>query len=79
MSRYEVNGKLRNIEDNLLNRSVMEQIDEYQMKIYEIMKQVFPNMIVYEAVCYETSTDDGVDIKTEFYMIRPKLAKNGIR
>lgn len=73
MSKYEVNGKLRNIDDNLFNRAAMEQIDEYQMKIYEIMKHAFPEMVGYEAVCYEMLTDDGeLDIKTEFYMARPK-------
>jgi len=77
MSKLErCNGQMHNIEPTLLNRAMAEQIDDYQMRIYELMKQVYPNMVGYRAICYETLTEDGeLDVKTEFYMTRPENAR----
>lgn len=74
MSKFErYNGKIHNIEPTLLDRTVAEQIDNYQMKIYELIKHTYPEMIGYKAACYETLTNEGeLDIKTQFYMTRPE-------
>lgn len=65
------NGQMHNIEPTLLNRTVAEQIDDYQMKIYELMKSVHPNMVGYTATCHECIDDDGdLDIHTKFFMER---------
>lgn len=74
MSKFErTNGQMYNIEPNLLNRTVAEQIDDYQMKIYELMKSVHPQMTGYTAVCHECLMDDGeFDVHTRFFMHRSK-------
>lgn len=74
MSSYERhNGKMYNIEPDLLNRTVAEQIDDYQMKIYELMKQVYPQMVGYTADCHERLTEEGEpNVHTRFFMHRPE-------
>lgn len=74
MSEYErTNGQMHNIEPNLLNRTIAEQIDDYQMKIYELMKHAHPQMVGYTAECHECLTENGeFDIHTKFYMWRPE-------
>ena len=74
MSSYErYNGQMHNLEPTLLNRTVAEQIDDYQMKIYELMKQVHPQMTGYTAYCYECLTKEGEPyIHTRFFMHRPE-------
>ena len=64
------NGKMHNIEPTLLNRAVAEQIDDYQMKIYELMKHTYPQMVGYTADCHEITDDKGevTDIHTSFFM-----------
>lgn len=77
MSSYERhNGKMYNIEPSLLNRTVAEQIDDYQMKIYELMKHAYPQMVGYTAYCHECLTEEGEsDIRTSFFMHRPEEKK----
>lgn len=72
MNKYERhNGQMHNLEPTLLNRTVAEQIDDYQMKIYELMKQAHPQMIGYTADCHERLTEEGeLDIRTRFFMHR---------
>ena len=72
--RFEhAEGKLRNMENNLLNRTVAEQIDDYQMRIYELAKHAHPEILGYTADCHECVTDDGeFDIHTQFFMHRPE-------
>lgn len=66
-------GKLYNIKPTLQNRTVAEQIDDYQMKIYELMKHVYPQMVGYTAECHERIDDNGdLDIHTKFFMHRPE-------
>ena len=73
MSIYERSGEIHNIESTLLNRTVAEQIDDYQMKIYELMKHAHPQMVGYTADCHECLTEDGEqDIHTRFFMYRPE-------
>lgn len=73
MSNYERSGEMHNIEPTLLNRTVAEQIDDYQMKIYELMKHTHPQMIGYTAYCHECLTESGEqDIYTSFFMHRPE-------
>lgn len=74
MSSYERhNGQMHNIEPTLLNRTVAEQIDDYQMKIYELMKHAYPQMVGYTADCHECLTENGeLDIRTSFFMHRPE-------
>lgn len=64
------NSKMYNIEPTLQNRAVAEQIDDYQMKIYELMKHAYPQMVGYTADCHEITDDEGevIDIHTRFFM-----------
>lgn len=72
MSEYERSGEMHNIEPTLLNRTVAEQIDDYMMKIYELMKHAHPQAVGYIADCHECLTEDGEpDIHTRFFMRRP--------
>lgn len=68
LKRY--NSKMHNIEPTLQNRAVAEQIDDYQIKIYELMKYAYPQMVGYTADCYEITDDEGevIDIHTRFFM-----------
>lgn len=68
LERY--GGKLHNIEPTLQNRTVAEQIDDYQMKIYALMKYAHPQMVGYTAECHEITDDEGeiIDIYTRFFM-----------
>lgn len=71
MNDYERSGELHNIEPTLLNRTVAEQIDEYLMKIYELMKHTYPQMVGYTADCHECLTENGEpNIHTGFFMHR---------
>ena len=66
-------GKLHNIEPTLQNRTVAEQIDDYQMKIYALMKHAYPQMVGYTAECHECIDDNGdLDIHTKFFMYKPE-------
>lgn len=58
-----------NLEPTLVNRTAAEQIDDYQMKIYEIVKEVFPDATGYSAECTEM---DG-DVKTNFRIHRKPI------
>lgn len=68
----EVIEKISNIENNLLNRTVMREIDKHQMAMYELMKSVFPEMTGFKALTTEETEGDKLDIVTRFYMIRPE-------
>lgn len=54
----------------LVNRTAAEQIDDYQMKIYEIVKEVFPDAIWYSAEC--TKRTDG-HVETSFSVHREPI------
>lgn len=70
MSKWERSKKImHNLEPTLVNRTAAEQIDDYQMKIYEIVKEVFPDAIGYSAECAEM---DGY-IKTSFRVHRKPI------
>ena len=66
--RYD--GKMHGIEPTLLNTATAEQIDQYQMKIYELMKQTFPKATGYTADCHEVVDGGGeiVDVHTRFFI-----------
>lgn len=74
MSKYErTSGEMHNIELNNLTKTTAEMIDDYQMKIYEIMKHTYPDIIGYTADCHECQTEDGqFDVHTRFFMHRPE-------
>lgn len=77
MKLERTNGELHNLEPTLLTRTMAEQIDDYQMKIYEIMKHVHPEMVGYTAECHECMTPDGqFDVHTRFFMLRPEDYEN---
>ena len=57
-----------NLEPTLVNRTAAEQIDDYQMKIYEIVKEVFPDAIGYSAECSEGV--GGGNVKSNFRVHR---------
>lgn len=60
-------GKIFNFDNNLLNRTMLEEIDKHQMAIYKIMKSVYPEMVGYKAIAIEHG--DG-DVLTQFYMTK---------
>ena len=72
MSEFErYNGKLYNIKPTLQNITIAEQIDNYQMRIYELMKHTYPQMVGYTAECHECIDNTGnLDIHTKFFMHR---------
>lgn len=72
MSNYKrTDGIMHNLEPTLLNRTLAEQIDDYQMKIYELVKSAFPDRTGYIAYCYEEQTEDGeTHVKTTFKLLR---------
>lgn len=71
MSNWERSKKvMHNLEPTLVNRTAAEQIDDYQMKIYEIVKEVFPDAIGYFAECSEGA--DG-NVKTNFRVHRSPI------
>lgn len=72
--KYErTNGEMHNIEPTTLTKTVAEMIDDYQMKIYELMKHAYPEMVGYTADCHECKTEDGqLDVHTRFFMCRPE-------
>lgn len=74
MNKFErYNGELHNIEPTLQNRTVAEQIDDHQMRIYELMKHAYPQMVGYTAECHECLTENGeFDVHTKFFMHRPE-------
>lgn len=70
MSRWERSKKImHNLEPTLVNRTAAEQIDDYQMKIYEVVKEVFPDAIGYSAQCAEESGC----VKTNFRVHRKPI------
>lgn len=70
MSRWERSKKImHNLEPTLVNRTAAEQIDDYQMKIYEVVKEVFPDTKGYSAQCTE---EDGY-VKTNFRVHRKPI------
>lgn len=70
MSKWERNKKImHNLEPTLVNRTAAEQIDDYQMRIYEIVKEVFSDAIGYSAKCSE---EDGY-IRTSFRVHRKPI------
>lgn len=71
MSEFErYGGKLYNIEPTLQNRTVAEQIDDYQMRIYKLMKHTYPQVVGYTAECHEITDDKGevIEVRTRFFM-----------
>lgn len=71
MSEYERSKKVMyNLEPTLVNRTAAEQIDDYQMKIYEIVKEVFPDAIGYFAECSESAEGN---VKTNFRVHRSPI------
>lgn len=72
--KYErTNGEMHNIEPTTLTKTVAEMIDDYQKKIYELMKHAYPEMVGYMACCHEHVLENGdLDIHTQFYMERPE-------
>lgn len=73
MKYGRTNGEMHNIEPTDLTKTAAEMIDDYQMKIYELMKHVYPEMIGYTACCHEQVLENGdLDIHTKFYMERPE-------
>lgn len=72
MSDYERTDKImHNLDPTLLNRTLAEQIDDYQMKIYELVKSAFPDRVGYIAYCYEEQAEDGdTHVKTTFKLLR---------
>ena len=71
MNNWEKSKKvMHNLEPSLVNRAAAEQIDDYQMKIYEIVKEVFPDAIGYSAECAEGA--DG-HVKTSFIVHRTPI------
>lgn len=71
MGNWERSKKvMHNLEPTLVNRTAAEQIDDYQMKIYEIVKEVFPDAIGYSAECSEGA--DG-NVKTNFRVHRSPI------
>ena len=65
-------GTIRGLEDNLKNRTFLEQVDDYQMKIYRLMKAVYPEMTGYEASAIEQEQCE--DVVTRFRMYPPHCA-----
>lgn len=61
-------GKFNNMEDNLLNRTLAEQIDDHMMSIYHLVKAAYPDMIGYDVVSYEQSDGGDTHIVTKFRM-----------
>ena len=75
MSNWERSKKvMHNLEPTLVNRTAAEQIDDYQMKIYEIVKEVFPDAIGYSAECSEGAEGN---VKTNFYVHRTPIQLGG--
>lgn len=73
MKYKRINGEMHNIEPTNLTKTVAEMIDEHQMKIYELMKHAYPEMVGYTADCHECKTEDGqFDVHTRFFMYRPE-------
>lgn len=66
----KITGKLHNVEDTLINRTVAEEINKHQMAIYRLMKSVFPEMVGYNASAIEEIDGDELDIITRFDMIK---------
>lgn len=60
-------GEIFNFDNNLLNRTMLEEIDKHQMAIYKIMKSAYPEMVGYKAIAIEHG--DG-DVLTQFYMTK---------
>lgn len=70
MSKWERSKKImHNLEPTLVNRTAAEQIDDYLMKIYEIVKGVFPDAIGYSAKCAE----EGECVKNTFRVHRKPI------
>jgi hypothetical protein len=70
--KYErTNGRMHYIKPTNLNKTMAEMIDDHLMKIYELMKHVYPEMVGYTACCHEEILKNGeLDIHTKFYMER---------
>ena len=77
MSKFErYNGEFHNMEPTLVNRTTAERIDDYQMKIYEVMKLTHPNAVGYTATCHECKDENGeLDIHTKFFIDRGNTVK----
>lgn len=65
-------GTLYNMENNFVNRSFAEQMDDHQMAMYELLKTMFPEAIGYEAIAHEA--DDG-GVTTKFNILMEKEEK----
>lgn len=65
-------GKLFNMDDTFINRSFAEHMDNHQMDMYTLLKEIFPNAKGYEATAYEN--DDG-SITTKFNILIDKEEK----
>ena len=61
------------MEHERTNETIGKTIDDYQRKIYELIKHSYPEMVGYTADCHEYKTEDGqVDVHTALFMHRPE-------
>lgn len=74
MSYERTSGELHNLEPSNLNKTVAEMIDDHLMRIYDLMKHTYPEMVGYTACCHENVLENGdLDIVTNFNMKRPTV------
>ena len=59
--------KIIGLEDNLMNRTLVKEIDSLQFAIYRLLKTAYPNISGYDASLKEH--EDGEHITTKFHAI----------
>lgn len=65
-------GKFFNMDNTFVNRSLAEHMDDHQMDMYMLLKDMFPDAKGYEAIAYEN--DDG-SVTTKFNILINKEEK----
>lgn len=64
--------------DTLMGRALAEQVDDYLMKIYRMVKAAYPNKIGFDAQVVETIDENGEDdVVARFWFLSDSLDVEG--
>ena len=67
-------GNISEKHDTLLGRALAEQVDDYLMKIYRLVKAAYPEKIGFDAQVVETVDENGEDdVIARFWFLSDSL------
>lgn len=73
---YDCYGELHNMDDNLLNRTLMKSVDDKVMSIYRLVKSTYPDIEGFVCVVHEEPLKDGdIDVVANFKLVPKEGSK----